>query len=517
MPIFSRMPRPPTLEGAWGELAEQAQTIARLEAENAALRAANALLCARVAELEAAGERLRALVEPLQAVVTTLQGQVQELTVRLGQNSTNSSKPPSSDPPRVPPRPAPRPSGRRRGGQPGHPGQSRPWMPPDRVDRVVEVRPEACAGCGGLLLGVAAEPERHQVTELPVVQPVVTEYRRHALTCPACGTTTTPPWPAEMAPGAFGPRVAATVGYLTGRLGMSQRDTAEALETLFGTVVSLGSIPALAQTVSAALAEPVAAAQRYVQEQTRVNVDETSWREGTARQWLWVAATALVTMFLVQATRGAAGAKALLGATYAGIVGSDRWSAYTWLALAQRQVCWAHLLRDFESFLGWGGESAVLGRALLDQADQLFAYWYRVRDGTLSRAEFQAAAAPIQAEVGRLLREGTTRGHPKTQGTCKQMLTVEAAFWTFVWEEGVEPTNNGAERPLRRAVLWRRRSHGTQSAAGSRGAERLLTAVTTLRQQHREVLAYLTATCAAATAGLPAPSLLPPVEPSTAA
>jgi transposase len=516
MPTFSRLPRPPTLEGAWAELAEQAQTIARLEAENAAVRAENATLRVRVAQLEGEGERLRALVEPLQAAVTTLQGQVQELTVRLGQNSTNSSKPPSSDPPSAPPRPPQRSTGRQRGGQPGHPGQSRPWTSPDRVDRVVEVRPEVCAACGGLLLGAAAEPDRHQVTDLPVVQPVVTEYRRHALTCPACGTTTTPPWPAEMAPGAFGPRVTATVGYLTGRLGMSQRDTAEALETLFGTVVSLGSIPALAQTVSAALAEPVAAAQRYVRERARVNVDETSWPEGTLRHWLWVAATTLVTVFLVQGTRGAAGAQALLGTAYAGIVGSDRWSAYTWLALAQRQVCWAHLLRDFESFLAWGGESAVLGRALLTQADHLFEHWPRVRDGTLSRAEFQAVAAPIQAEVGRLLRDGTTRGHPKTQGTCKKMLTVEAALWTFVWEEGVEPTNNAAERPLRRAVLWRRRSHGTQSEAGSRCAERLLTAVTTLRQQHRDVLAYLTTACAATTAGVPAASLLPDVAPTSA-
>lgn len=503
MPLFSRMPRPPTLAEAWDLLAKQAQTIARLAAEIRALGAELATL--------------RATVEPLQAAVATLQGQVQELTVRLGQTSTNSSKPPSSDPPSAPPRPSKRPTGRRRGGQPGHPGQSRPWTPPDQVDRVVEVRPEACAGCGGLLLGAAAEPERHQVTELPVVRPVVTEYRRHALTCPACGTTTIPAWPAEMPGGAFGPRVAATVGYLTGRLGMSQRDTAEALETLCGTVVSLGSIPALAQTVSAALAGPVAAAQEYVQAQSRVNVDETSWSEGTAKAWLWVAATALVTVFLVQATRGAAGAKALLGTAYAGIVGSDRWSAYTWLALAQRQVCWAHLLRDFESFLAWGGESAVLGRALLEQADQLFGHWHRVRDGTLSRAEFQRLAAPIAAEVGRLLREGTTQGRPKTQGTCKKMLTVEAAFWTFVWEAGVEPTNNGAERPLRRGVLWRHRSHGTQCAAGSRAAERILTAVTTLRQQHRDVLPYLTEACAAATAGTPAPSLLPLVAPSVAA
>jgi transposase len=467
--------------------------------------------------LEAEGEHLRALVEPLQTALVTLQGQVQNLTVQVGQNSTNSSKPPSSDPPSAPPRPSQPPMGRKRGGQLGHPGRSRPWTPPDQVDRVVEVRPEACTGCGGLLLGAAAEPERHQVTEVPVVRPVVTEYRRHALTCLVCGMTTTPEWPAEMPAGAFGPRLAATVGYLTGRLGMSQRDTAEALDTCFGTVVSLGSIPALAQTVSAALAAPVAAALQYVQAQSRVNADETSWREGKAKAWWWVAVTAWVTVFLIQTTRSAAGAKALLGEGYAGIVGSDRYSAYTWLPLAQRQVCWAHLLRDFASFLAWGGESAVLGRALLEQAGDLFSYWYRVRDGTLSRAEFQELAAPIQAEVGRLLRAGMICGQAKTEGTCKKMLTVEAAFWTFIWEDTVEPTNNGAERALRRVVMWRHRSHGTQSAAGSRAAERLVTTVTTLRQQHRDVLAFLTDACTTATAGTPAPSLLPLSAPSIAA
>jgi transposase len=235
----------------------------------------------------------------------------------------------------------------------------------------------------------------------------------------------------------------------------------------------------------------------------------TGWREGARKGWLWIGVTELVTVFLVLATRGAAGAKHLLGEAYAGLVGSDRWAAYTWLRAERRQVCWAHLRRDFEGFVAWGGESAVVGRALLEQAEALFQLWHRVRDGTLSRSAFQVAMQPIMAEVGRLLREGTTRGQAKPRGTCRKLLEVEVALWTFVREEGVEPTNNAAERPLRRAVLWRRRCFGTQSAAGSRFVERVLTAVTTLRQQGRDVLDYLTAACVAANSATTPPSLLP--------
>lgn len=510
MPLFSPMPRPPTLADAWALLAEQAVTIARLEAENAAIRAENAALQAEQATL-------RAQVETLCALVGTLQGQVQELTVRLGQHSSNSSKPPSSDPPGRPPRPARPPTGRPSGGQPGHVGHGRGWRPPDQVDRVVVARPVACAQCGALVLGEDTQPERRQVTELPVVRAQVVEYQRHTLTCLACGQATGGVWPAGLPPGAFGPRVAATVGYLTGRLGVSQRDAVEALDALFGTAVSVGSIAALERTVSVALAEPVAAAQAYLQQQPVANVDETSWREGARKGWLWIGVTELVTVFLVLATRGAAGAKLLLGADFGGIVGSDRWSAYTWLRPERRQVCWAHLLRDFEGFVAWGGESAEVGRALLGQAEALFRLRDRARDGTLSRGEFQVVVEPIQQEVGRLLRDGTTRGQARTRGTCRKILELEVALWTFVREEGVEPTNNDAERPLRRAVLWRRRCFGTQSEAGSRFVERVLTAVTTLRQQGRDVLDYLTAACAAANSATAPPSLLPTAETLTPA
>ena len=440
-----------------------------------------------------------------------------EVEARLHQTSRNSSNPPSSDPPSAKPRPTKDPSGRTSGGQPGHAGHGRKLKPESEVDQIIEVRAEECGQCGTLLLGEDPEPERHQVTELPRITPIVTEYRRHRLWCVVCGTSTQAPWPATMPPGSFGPRVQATVGYLTGRIGASQREVQDLLATVCQTDVSVGSIGALEQAVSAALAAPVAEAATYVQRQPVRNADETSWREKTKRLWLWISVTPMVTIFRLLKTRGAAGAKALLGEQIWGIIGTDRYAGYHWIDPRQRQLCWAHLKREFIAWSERVGATARIGHALLAVEQQLFALWYRVRDGTLAWADFQVAMLPLMARVRTLLQDGVAGADAKAQGTCRNLLKLEAALWTFVWETGVDPTNNGAERPLRRAVLWRRRSFGTQSAAGSQFVERILTAVTTLRQQRRDVLDYLTAACTAAIRKDPAPSLLPLTSPPLSA
>jgi transposase len=452
---------------------------------------------------------VRELVDALVANCEQLRQRVADLEERVRQTSRNSSKSPSSDPPSAPRRVQRPPSGRKRGGQKGHKGQGRNLKPREQVTRVVDVKLDCCAECGALLLGEDPQPERHQVTELPRIEPEVIEYRRHTVPCLACGAQTTPDWPVEMPGGSFGPRLQATVGYLTGQLGISQRGVDEMLDAVFHTDIALGSIPAMEQAASTALAQPVEEAHAYVQAQAVVNADETSWRESSQRRWLWVGATPLVTVFLVLATRGADEAKRLLGVAFQGIVGSDRWGAYNWVEVLRRQLCWAHLKRDFQALVDRGGDSARVGQGLLEQTHKLFGLWHRVRDGTLRRAEFQAEVMPIQQRVRELLHQGTNVAHAKTCHTCRNILKLEGALWTFVWVEGVEPTNNSAERPLRRPVLWRRRSFGTQSKEGSRFVERILTAVTTLRQQQRDVLDYLTQACAAAMCGEPAPSLLP--------
>jgi transposase len=446
--------------------------------------------------------------QALAAQVAALEAGVAKLREQVGKNSTNSSKPPSSDPPSVPPKQKV-PTGRKPGGQRGHEGHGRPLKPPGEVQRFVEAKPVACAHCGTLLMGDDPNPERHQTVGLPPIKPVVTEYRKHTLKCMACGEITEGEWPPEMPGGDFDPGVMATVGFFTGRMGISQRDTKEVMESVFHVDVGLGTIPALEREVSVALAEPVAQAQDYVRQQPVANVDETSWAEGRCRPWVWAAVTGLVTIFRVLGGRGQAQAQELLGRNFSGNVGSDRLGAYNWLDVKLRQICWAHLIRDFVAFICRGGVSERIGDALLEQAGKMFDLWRRVRDGTLQRPALQEAMVPIQKRVGELLREGAECDYAATRNTCRNILKLEEALWTFVTVPGVEPTNNIAERALRRLVLWRRRSFGTKSEAGSRFVERTMTAVATLRQQKRDVLDYLTEACAAAIRGDRAPSLLP--------
>lgn len=456
-------------------------------------------------------------MEALQAQVAVLQAEVADLRERVGKNSRNSSLPPSSDPPDAPPRTKRTPSGRNCGGRKGHEGHGRKLKPPEEVTRTVVIKPDCCAECGALLLGEDPHPARHQVTELPEVKPEVIEYQQHTITCLACGTKNRSEWPSDVPTGCFGPRVQATVGYLAGRVGISQRDVQEMMGAVFHTEMGLGTVPALERRVSQALAGPVKEAESYLREQPANNVDETSWREGTQRNWLWINTTPQVTVFWVLPGRGTDQAKQVIEETYGGIVGSDRYSAYNWLQPKRRAVCWAHLDRDFQAFADRGDESEQVGQALLEQSGQMFELWHRMKNGVLDRVDFQTEMMPIRSRVGELLCEGQQQAHDKTRRTCTNILKLEDALWTFVDAEGVEPTNNDAERPLRRAVLWRRRSFGTKSTAGSRFVERVLTTVTTLRQQGRDVLDYMTQACTAAIRGKIPPSLLPVPPPANAA
>ena len=463
-----------------------------------------------VADWQATPESVRQLVVGLLATVDQLQQAVAQLREQVNKNSQNSSKPPSSDPPSVKRKP-PVPQGqRKRGGQPGHPGKGRHLKPPDEVSRFVVSRPSACGGCGTLLMGEDPEPSRHQVTELPHIEPEVVEYQVHCLRCLACGQETHGDWPSEMPTGCFGPRLQAVTGYLSGRFGLSRRDTQELLATLFRVEIGLGSIPAQEQRLSQALAQPVEAAQTFVRQQPAVNVDETGWTETNQSCWLWVGSTPAVAVFLLHASRGRQGLTDLLGPDYQGIVGSDRLSAYNGLPDEQRQLCWSHLQRDFQALVDRGGNSALIGRLLLNQVKLFFSLWHRVRDGTLTRSAFEEAMCPIRREVESLLQLGALLvEHRQTQATCRNLLKHKSALWNFVDQEGVEPTNNAAEQALRRGVLWRKRSFGSQSQAGSRFVERILTVVISLRRQQRDVLDFLTDACQALASGIAPPSLLP--------
>jgi transposase len=455
------------------------------------------------------------LLAQLEADNAELRARVAELEERLRQNSRNSSRPPSSDAPHVKQQRSPqgnqRRSGRKPGGQPGHAFAERPLLPPEELTALVVVKPERCGQCRRPLHGADADPLLHQVTEIPPVRAETVEYQLHTLTCRHCGADTEAQLPVGVPQRAFGPRLQAFLAACVGLYRLSKRQTQHLMHDCFGVQISLGSITNLEQDTSAALAAPVAAAQRYVQEQAAVHVDETGWREGNGagRAWLWTATTAWVSVFLIRCSRGAAVVRELLGQAFAGILHSDRWSAYTAVPLTRRQLCWAHLRRDWLAFCERGAPSKAIGRRLLELTDQMFHWWHRVRDGTMLRGSLRLAMVPVRQEVAALLRQGARCRHAKTRGTCADILQHEAALWTFVDQAGVEPTNNAAERALRPWVLWRKANFGTQGAPGSERLARLMTVVTTLRQQGRNVLDYLTAAVQAAHQGTEPPSLLP--------
>ncbi len=473
---------------------ERAEAEAILDGDR---EAAIALLM-RVGELVEANRRLEA--------------RVAELEQRLNRSSRNSSLPPSQDPPSAPPRPREPGSGRERGGQPGHQGKSRPLLPLERVDEVVEHWPERCRACahsfGEEERLDAAAPQRHQVAELPPIAVTVTEHRLHRLRCPACAAETRAELPAELPRGSFGPRLQAAVATLAVRNRVSRRDTVELIGELFGAELCTGSIDAIVQRTGEALAQPQARLHDQIRSASAVNVDETGWRLRGAKRTLWGALTPTAAVFRVAPDRHEREAKTLLGQDFQGIACSDRWWAYDYLDPERRQLCWAHLVRDFTAHSEGAAAQKEFGQAGLALAGRVFESWEQYR-ASGDRARLIERIAPAKDEL-RALLEQAARKSTKTKYHrlfAKNLLKRWPALWTFTHIDDVEPTNNHAERGLRGAVIYRKLSLGSQSEHGERTIERLLSASVTCRLQQRSLFAYLTDVLNATIRGHPIPAL----------
>src|SRR4051812_38543330 len=451
----------------------------------------------------------------LAAAFDRIERRVAELEQRIGRNSTNSSGPPSTDPPSVKRRPPAPASGKKRGGQPGHPRHVRPLVPPEAVCQVIECKPPQCRWCGDALAGDDPEPLRHQVAEVPPVRPVVHEYRLHRLTCPRCRTATRAKLPAGVPAGAFGPRLRAVLSVLAGAYRLGKRPIQQLALDLLGLSISTGMVCRLERQGAAELEAPVEGLREHVRTAASAHIDETSWRQGRDKRWLWAAVTKSATVFTIARSRGADVARSLLGVDRRKVVISDRFKSYRWIR--RRQFCWAHLRRDFQAMIDRGGEPGEVGRRLLEHSDVLFRWWHRVRDGTLARSSFRLYVSWLRDCLREDLRRGTACLCSRTAGTCRELLAGETHLWTFVRVEGVEPTNNHAERALRHGVIYRKLSGGTDSEAGSRFVERMLSVLATCRQQDINVLDYLTRCYQARLDGQPAPSLLPAASTAQAA
>jgi transposase len=453
-----------------------------------------------------------------------MQADIEWLKEKLTRDSSNSSVAPSSDKGkrRYPQR---KKSKKQRGGQPGHELHTRTLYDVEICKSVKDYYPKSCWKCGLPLHQEEGEPHRHQIVELPVIVAEVKEYRLHQCVCEGCNALTRATLPADVSAKGYGPRVVATVGVLSAMYRQSQRMVQEGMLNLFGIKLSLGSINNMRHESSEAVAVSVSVAQAYVQRSLVVDADETGFRQGNTdgnnphhrKAWLWIAVTPLVTFFQVTLSRSQESAKALLGDAFGGNLITDRYSAYTWIELIRRQLCWAHLKRDFIQIAERSGVSKSLGEALLKQEKLIFELWHRFRAGKITRSELMTQMDPLRLQVKALLSEGAAypvaprENTPlaKTVRTCRRLLTLEPAMWLFVSVDGVEPTNNDSERGIRAGVIWRKLSFGSQTKAGSLFVSRMLTVVVTLRSQHRNVLEFMTQSVQAARQAQAPPSLLP--------
>jgi transposase len=449
----------------------------------------------------------QALLAQQQEQIRQLQQQFADAQVQLNTNSSNSSLPPSSDRlprKRRPPAPTNQPR-KPRGGQPGHPRRQRLLVPAAQLSQTIPCKPTSCRRCGQPLTGDDPNPLRHQVAELPVVVPAVIEYQLHRLSCPCCQLSTCGTLPPEVK-GQFGPRLEATLALLAGRYRLGLRPVVELAADLWGLDLSTGMVSKLRERTAEALHLPWVAVALYVRTQN-VNIDETTWRESKQRAYLWAAVTRSASLFRIAQGRTARIAQQILGKEYTGVATCDRLKSYWWIK--RLQWCWAHLRRDFQAMIDRGQPGQAIGERLLAQSNTLFHLWHQLRAGQLSRPQFQQAMKPVREAVKRTLLRGTKSRCRPTAGTCKELRDHEPWLWTFVDTEGVEPTNNEAERTERHGVLWRKTSGGTDSPQGSRFVERVLTVVHTCRRQGKKVLDYLSACIDAWRQDRLPPSLVP--------
>ena len=444
-----------------------------------------------------------------------LAGRVQQLEERLTrleaaarQDSRTSSKPPSMDPPktraqrraeaRAKAKELMRREGEQRnpGGQSGHRGAGRELKPGDQLDEIVDHYPPACGGCGREFTDQERQPRRrfgrHQVAELPPISVTWVEHRTHQLRCGRCRARTSARLPEEIRGSSFGPRLQAAIVTLTAGYRISRRGITELAADLFGVTLSTGAVDAICQRASDALAGPHLQLQDWVLDQDAVHVDETGWRTRGEGRALWTATSPGAVFLEIAEHCNREQFNALIGG-YPGIVISDRWNGYSHLDPVRRQACWSHIKRDFRRHADGLAEQKTFGEAGSELTSHVFAAWRAYQHEHHDRDQLQAEIAPTQTELRQLLEDAS----PKSRRTrwhrqfANNLLKIWPALWTFTTTDGIEPTNNPAERALRAPVIHRKLSLGSQSTTGERFAERALSAAGTCRLQRRSLFTYL--------------------------
>lgn len=454
-------------------------------------------------------------LEEANKIIKALWGIIQQLDEKLKTSSKNSSLSPSKDrssknKSNIKRTEERKKNPRKQGGQPGHKKHEREMLSLNKVDHVVSCCPDNKCACGGQVIFNLAY-RRHQQYEFPIIRPIVTEYQIYSGSCNQCNKTQAGFLPHGVSFSLLGPRATAMTAHLSGTYRISKQNIVNMYRDIFDFNLSVGMVCKAEKTVSCAIASPVMQAKHFVRSanQVGVNADETGFKEKGKSMWAWIAVSCLVAVFMIRGGRNKQSAKELLGKNFKGILCSDRYSAYQWIAKENRQICWAHLERDFRKISERIGSSSTIGGDLLTQTNHLFHFWHQFKDGHIDQKILKKKTRPIRIFIEGLLRQGTRSKNKKTSGTCRNILSYGPALWRFLVTDSIEPTNNLAEQLIRTIAIWRKTSFGTQSKAGSLYMERIMTVVATCKLQGRNILNYLTSAVKSHLDKSNFPSLLP--------
>jgi len=464
----------------------------------------------RIAESENRNAELRQQVATLTEQNVELRQQVAKLAeqvARLSKNSSNSSKPPSSD--IVKPPKGDNPGGpRRQGGQPGHKGVARPLFRSDQIDRVEQLHPAACPCCRHGNLEPTGQVKIHQVAELRDNPLEITEYRLHGCRCSACGKIVWAKTPPGVVEGQlFGPRLQALVAYMKGSLHASYSGLAKFCREVLDIDVSRSHVCNTIARVNDALAAPYEKLAEHVPTEPVLNIDESGWKDKGLRYWIWVFSTSLISFFHIDRSRGSKVLEEVLGKIYSGTIVSDFFSAYVKYASALQQFCLAHLIRDVK-FLTTLPDDAdkQFGERLLIDFRRLFHFWH-LRD-KIPKERFDRIMFRIKDRVLQLAEAHACGERSKSRTLAKRLVKHGDAIFRFLFDPTVEPTNNAAERSIRAAVIDRRITQGSRSLMGRQWNARIWTVMDTCRKQSRSPWQFLQAALSAHYFQTPAPSLL---------
>jgi transposase len=454
-------------------------------------------------ELEAKCEELEAKLEKTERLLKLALERIAKLEERLNKTSRNSSKPPSTDQKANTPE-------KKRKKRKSRMGRSRTPYSPERVDHRVSCKRKCCPHCNSSNLQELSEaPFSWQQVELPEIKAIVTQFDCFKYQCKECDRRSMGSLPENIPFSAFGPKLMAFVACLTGRFHLSKREAITLIKDLYDIDLSEGSVINVEENVSNALGEIYEKIYRYVIEGDLCRYfDETSWRNSGKRHYAWIGTTKSAAYYRIDPHRSKEALFKMIGQFTDRPAVTDRYSAYNALD-GPRQYCLAHLIRDFHAYSEREGEDGRIGEQIADELRVICRTHTKWGEEKISKSQYSSRLRYAKHRLSEYLIDGLALGSNDLSGLCERLSDEFERLWTFRLIEEMDPTNNLAERDLRKLVLWRKKSYGTRSERGQKFVERITSVVETLKKNHRHPLRFLEEAIIAFYRKEPAPSIAP--------